>query len=609
MCGIVGYIGTSQAKPFLIDGLRRLEYRGYDSSGLVILDSNRKAESIKSLGKIGELENKLEGKNILGSLGIAHTRWATHGQPSEENAHPHCDCSGKIWLAHNGIIENYQILKQELIKRGHKFRSETDTEVIAHLLEDLYEGDLNVALQQVLKIIKGAYGLAIMHVDEPTRLLAARCGSPLVVGVSKNKNIIASDVSAIIKHTKKVIYLRDGEIAEVKANAVNIINLDSKKVKKKIERIEWCEEQAEKQGYPHFMLKEIFEQPESIANSFRGRIIVKEGKVKLGGLENIAERLKTIERVVIVGCGTARHAGLVGKYMLEEFAGIPIEVDYSSEFRYRQQTLDKNTAVLAISQSGETADTLAAIKSIKPKGNLTLGIVNVVGSSIARETDAGVYNHIGPEIAVASTKALTSQLTILTLLTILLGRNKNMSAATGKRILLELCSLPKKIDFILQQNDSIKKIAAKYQDANDFAFLGRKYNEPIAHEGALKLKEISYIHAEGFPAGEMKHGSIALIDDKFPSLVIAPVDSVYEKNLNSIEELKARNGKVIVVTTAGNQKIKNIADDVIYIPKTLEILSPILSIIPLQLFAYHMALLKGCDVDKPRNLAKSVTVE
>ncbi len=628
MCGIVGYIGENDALPILIDGLKRLEYRGYDSSGIAVCDGD-KVFSVKAVGKIAELEKKINEKNPLNppfeggqkitllpkegeggfNIGIAHTRWATHGAPTEINAHPHHDCTGKIWLVHNGIIENYQQLKNHLLEKGHKFISETDTEVIAHLLEDLYDDNITETLKKVLKLVKGTYGLVAFHNDEPNKILVAKEGSPLVIGLGENETIIASDVSAILRYTKQVIYLDDGEIAEIKGDGIKIYDANDSEVDKKVNEIEWDMTQAEKQGYPHFMLKEIFEQPETIINSMRGRYIVEEGKAKLGGLDNIADKIRDIEKIIIVACGTAKHAGLVGEYMLEEYAGIPTEIEYASEFRYRQPVIDKKTAVLVLSQSGETADTLAALKEAKGKGVLTLGIVNVVGSSIARETDAGVYNHIGPEIAVASTKAFTSQLTILALLTVLLGRQRNMSLVTGKRIIEELQVLPEKIKKILDTNENIKKISEKYFSMKNFAYLGRKYNNPVAQEGALKLKEISYIHAEGFAGGEMKHGPIAMIDENFPSFFISPRDSVYEKNISNMQEIKARNGKIIAIATEGDEKIKETANDVIYIPKSLEMLTPILASIPLQLFAYHVAVLKGLDVDKPRNLAKSVTVE
>lgn len=608
MCGIVGYLGKNNALPVLLEGLKRLEYRGYDSAGIAILTDNGLVCE-KSVGKIVELEKQISGQSIIGQLGIAHTRWATHGQPSVVNSHPHCDCSEKIWVVHNGIIENYKELRSELIGKGHIFKSETDTEVISHLLEEFYQGDITKALKRVLKVIKGAYGLAIFHIDEPNKLIAARCGSPLVIGIGEQQTIIASDVSAIINYTRQVVYLNDGEIAEINKEGVKIFNAKDKEIEKDVSEIEWDIAAAEKQGFKHFMLKEIYEQPETIVSSTRGRMIIKDGKAKLGGLENVIDRIRDIDRLCIVGCGTAKHAGLAGEYMFEEYAGVPTEVDYASEFRYRNSALDKHTAILAISQSGETADTLAAVKEGKEKGLLTLGVVNAVGSTIARTTDAGVYNHIGPEISVASTKAFTSQVSILALLAVLLGRQRNMSVATGKRILEELNKLPEKIKWIIKQDEAIKKIAGKYIEARDFAYLGRKYNAPVALEGALKLKELSYVHAEGFVSGEMKHGAIAMIDEKFPCIFIAPQDSVYEKNLSNIEEIRSRRGKIIVIATEGDEEIKKIADDIIYIPKTLEMLTPILSVIPLQLFAYHFASLKGLDIDKPRNLAKSVTVE
>jgi glucosamine--fructose-6-phosphate aminotransferase (isomerizing) len=607
MCGIVGYIGPKNALPILVDGLKRLEYRGYDSSGVAILDQGN-VVCVKAVGKIKELENKLNEK-ISGHIGIAHTRWATHGAPTEANAHPHTDCHEKIWLAHNGIIENYQQLKEQLIKKGHKFKSETDTEVVAHLLEDLYDGDITGTLKKVLKLIIGAYGLVLFHKDEPNKILAAKKGSPLVIGLGEKETIIASDVSAILRYTKQVIYLDDGEIAEINGDGLKIYDSNHLPIEKDIKEIEWNIEAAEKGGFSHFMMKEIFEQPEGVANSIRGRFIKEEGRAKFGGLDLLEEKIRKINRLVIAGCGTARFSSLVGEYMIEEYAGIPVEVDYASEFRYRQPVLDENTCVLVLSQSGETADTLAAVREAKEKGSLTLGIVNTVGSTIAREIDAGMYNHIGPEIAVASTKAFTSQLAILALLAVYFGRQRKMSLITGKRIIDELEAIPEKIRKILEQSEFIKNIAEKYCDARNFAFLGRKYNSAIALEGALKLKEISYIHAEGFVSGELKHGPIALIDKDFPSLIIVPQDSVYEKNLSNAEEIKARGGKIIAVATEGDEKIKTVADDVIYIPKTLEMLTPILSAIPLQLFAYYTAVIKGYDVDRPRNLAKSVTVE
>jgi len=607
MCGIVGYIGQKNAIPVLIDGLRRLEYRGYDSSGISFFNDGE-INTIKAVGKIKELEKKIN-IDAPGNIGIAHTRWATHGKPTEVNAHPHTDCQGKIRIVHNGIIKNYSELKKELVEKGHVFISETDTEVLAHLIEENFEGNLAVAVKKSLAFVRGAYGLVVIHEDVPDRLIAARKGSPLLIGLGENETIIASDASAIIRYTKQVIYLEDGDIVEIDFDNFRIFSLESEKVEREAQEIQWEAEKIEKAGYPDFMLKEIFEQNESVANTFRGRLILKDGLAKLGGLDERAEELRKIKRLIIVGCGTAYTAASVGEYIIEEYAGIPVEVDYSHEFRYRKPIIDRETALIAISQSGETADTLAAVREAKEKGALTIGVVNVVGSTIARETDMGIYNHAGPEISVASTKAFTSQLTVLILIALYLGRQRQMSLVTGQRIAKEMVLLPEKIKKVLKANDQIKKIAEKYKKAKNFAYLGRKYNQAAAFEGAIKLKEISYVHAEGFASGEMKHGPIAMIDKNFPSFFISPTDSVYEKNLSSMEEIKARGGPVIAIATQGNDKLKKIADDVIFIPKTLEALTPILAAIPLQLFAYHMAVLNKRNVDKPRNLAKSVTVE
>jgi len=613
MCGIVGYIGKQKAVPILIEGLKRLEYRGYDSAGIAVIQ-NKKSSSeilcIKATGKVANLENKINGKNILGSIGIAHTRWATHGKPCDKNSHPHTDCKGNIFLVHNGIVENYQELKNDLIKKGHKFSSETDTEVIAHLIEQFNKKtDFKNAVLEMLKIIRGTYGLAIINKKEPDKIIVARSGSPLVIGIGNNEYVIASDVSAIIRHTDKVIFMEDGEMAVITPENYEIVNMKNKSVSRETTTLDWSLEKAEKQGFDHFMLKEIFEQPDAILDAVRGRIVEKEGMAKLGGLRDIKEKLADINRIIIVSCGTSYHAGLIGEYMLEEYAGIPVEVEYASEFRYRKPLLNKNTAVIAISQSGETADTLAAIREAENKGAITLGIVNTVGSTIARETMAGVYNHAGPEIGVASTKAFTSQLSIFALLTIFLGRQRDMSFVTGKRIAAEMNKIPKLIKSILKQSADIKKIAKKYGKYSNFLYLGRKYNFPIALEGALKIKEISYVHAEGYASGEMKHGPIALVDKNFPSIFIVPRDSVYEKNISGMQEIKARGGKIIAIATEGDKEIKKVADDVIYIPKTLEMLTPLLSIVPLQLFAYYVGIQRSLDVDKPRNLAKSVTVE
>jgi len=609
MCGIVGYIGKNKAYPILIEGLKRLEYRGYDSAGISVLDAGESV-TVKAVGKVASLEGKVGEKEILGRIGIAHTRWATHGKPSEKNAHPHCDCKKEIFLVHNGIIENYKELKEKLEKRGHKFASETDSEVLAHLIEEFHEKEpLKESVRKALVGARGTYGLAVKSKKEPDVLVVARNGSPLLLGVGKDEFIVASDVSAVIRYTDQVIYLNDGEIAEVREDGFEVSNLKKKKIDKEISKIDWSVEEAEKKGYEHFMLKEIFEQPEAIENAVRGRLIPTEGEAKLGGLRDVSEKLRGLKRLILVSCGTSYYAALAGKYMLEEYAGIETQVEYASEFRYRKPILDEKTAVVAISQSGETADTLAAIREAKNKGSLTLGIVNVVGSTIARETDAGVYNHAGPEIGVASTKAFTSQISILALLTLYLGRQRNMSLVMGKRISDDLGKIPKLIEAVLVQSKNIKKIADKYASFGNMLYLGRKYNFPIALEGALKIKEIAYVHAEGYPSGEMKHGPIALIDKNFPSVILAPKDSVYEKNISGIQEIKARGGKVIALATKGDKAIGKLADEVIYIPKTLEMLTPLVSVVPLQMFAYYVAVKKGLDIDKPRNLAKSVTVE
>jgi glucosamine--fructose-6-phosphate aminotransferase (isomerizing) len=608
MCGIVGYIGKQNATPFLIEGLRRESYRGYDSSGILVVDKNQ-VTCIKAVGKLENLEKKLTGQSLEGNLGIGQVRWATHGEPSEANSHPHFDCQKNIYLVHNGIIENYKILKEKLIQEEHKFNSGTDTEVIAHLIEKFFNGNLEEATIKALKLVKGTYGLAIISRDDPGKMVVARNSSPILIGLGDREYIVASDPSAIIGRTKKVIYLADNEIAVLTPGGFLITDLEQNKKEKLIEEIEWNLEEAQKGGFPHFMLKEIFEAPEVIENAIRGRLIEKEGLAKLGGLEAIEEKLRNIQNLIIIACGTSYFASLVGEYMIEECAGLPVEVEYGSEFRYRKLILNEKTAILAISQSGETADTLASLREVKRKGILTLGIVNVIGSSLAREVDAGIYNHAGPEIGVASTKTFVSQVAVLALLALFLGRQRELSQVMGQRIAKELKELPLKVKKVLKQSDQIKKLAKKYQKYNNFLFLGRKYNLPVALEGALKLKEISYVHAEGYGAGEMKHGPIALIDENFPTVAICPQDSVYEKMISNIEEIKARKGKAIALTTEGNKKIKDLVEDVIYIPKTLEMLTPILSVIPLQLFAYYVGVLRGCDVDMPRNLAKSCTVE
>ncbi len=622
MCGIVGYIGRREANDLLIEGLHRLEYRGYDSAGISILHSGENLKSkiknlksknhlvtVRALGKVENLEKKV-GEKMKGSVGIAHTRWATHGKPSEKNAHPHTDCAGQIALVHNGIIENYNELKEDLVKQGHLFASETDTEVIAHLIEEHLKekDDFEAAFTEALKHLRGTYGIAAVALSQPNKLFVARMGSPLLIGVGKDEYFVASDVSAVLAHTKRVVYLEDGERAVITRDGY-VVKSGKIIQKKTVSDVEWSEKEAKRGGYPHFMLKEIFDQPESFADALRGRLLPDEGTARLGGLREVEKRLEGIRRIVIVSCGTSSYAGLVGKYMLEEYAGIPVEVEVASEFRYRKMMLDKYTAVLGISQSGETADTLAALREAKKKGALTLGIVNTVGSTIARETDAGVYNHAGPEVSVASTKAFTSQLAILALLTLYLGRKRGMSLVTGQRIARELLKLPRLMERIFVQSGTIKKLAKKYAHRKNYLYLGRKYNFPIALEGAIKVKEIAYVSAQGYPTGEMKHGPIALVDKDALALFIMPLDSVYEKSVSGLEEIKARGGTVLAITTEGNTALEKKADAVVYIPKTLEMLTPILSVIPLQLFAYHMSVALGYDVDRPRNLAKSVTVE
>ena len=609
MCGIIGYIGNKEALPIIVEGLKRLEYRGYDSAGVVVFDKDNNAQAVKAKGKIKDLKDKLKGKELKGNFGIGQSRWATHGEPSEVNAHPHWDCKKEIFVVHNGIIENYLKLKEELENEGHRFVSETDTEVLAHLVEKYWQGNLEDAVRLALKEVVGAYAIAVVSSLDPGKIVFARESSPLLIGLGDEENFIASDAPAILGHTRQVIYLEDGEMGVITPNDFQIFNLDKEIINKETHHLEWDIQQAEKGGYSHFMLKEMMEQPEVIKNAIRGRIISKEGTAKLGGIESVANRLKEIDRLIIVGMGSALLTGRVAEYMIEEYAGIPVKIENSSEFRYKKLVLKKNDAILAISQSGETADTLFAIKEAKRKGILSLSVVNVVGSSMTREVDAGIYNHAGPEIGVAATKSFVSQLSVLALLTVFLGRQREMSLVTGKRILEELTRIPDLVKSILVQKDKVKELAQKYYEYKNFLYLGRKYNSAIALEGALKLKEISYIHAEGLSAGEIKHGPIAMIDKDFPCFVIAPKDSVYEKMISTIQEIKARNGKVIALTTEDNQEILNIADDCIFIPKTLEMLTPILSVIPFQLFAYYISVLRNLDPDYPRNLAKSVVVE
>ena len=609
MCGIVGYIGKKPAFPFLLSGLKRILYRGYDSFGFGVIGKENKLNCFKRPGRLDEWEQKLLEMNFEGNIGIAHTRWATTGTVTETNSHPHWDCHRNIFLVHNGIIENYKELKEKLEKEGHKFHSECDTEVLAHLIEKFFKGNLETAVRNALKFVRGTYGLAIIARNDPEKIVVARNSSPILIGIGENEYIVASDAVAIVDRTKKVIYLDDGEVAVLTPSRFFITDINQNQIEKNIKEIDWDLEEVQKGDYSHFMLKEIMEGPETIENAVRGRLIIEEGRVKLGGLDGIQEKLRKINRIILVACGTANYAARVGEYMLEEYAGIPTEVDIASEFRYRKPVVDKNTAAIFVSQSGETADTLAALKEMKEKGILTIGITNVVGSTQSRETDAGVYTRSGPEIAVASTKAFLGQLAILSMLAVYLARQREMALVMGKRIVSELTKLPELAKEILKSAPEIEKLAKKYKNFKNFWFIGRKYNFPIALEGALKLKEISYLHAEGVAGGELKHGPIALIDENFPTVAICPLDSVYEKMISNIQEIKAREGKVIAVATQGDKDIKKIADDIIYIPKTLEMLTPMLSVIPLHLFAYYIAVLLGHDVDKPRNLAKSCTVE
>jgi glucosamine--fructose-6-phosphate aminotransferase (isomerizing) len=608
MCGIVGYIGNKKVVPILMAGLKRLEYRGYDSAGIAVVE-NDSIEIIKEAGKITNLEDKVYKANYNSTLGIGHTRWATHGSPNKANAHPHTDGTGNIALIHNGIIENYVVLRKMLEEKGHKFKSDTDTEVIAHLIEEFYHGDFEGAFREAITELDGAYGIAVITRYEPDKIFVARQGSPLVVGLGENEYFLASDVAAIISYTRNVFYLNDKEMAVLSREGIITKSSTNELIEKEIEQITFDLERIEKSGYPHYMLKEIFEQPNTIRDGFRGRVIQSEGKVRLGGLAEVEDRLVEAKKIIIVACGTSWHAALIGEYLIEEYCRIPVEVEYASEFRYRNPIINKEDIVIVISQSGETADTLAALKEAKYRGALTLGIVNSVGSSIARETDAGIYIHAGPEIGVASTKAFTSQITVFILIMLLIARKKNMSILTAQQIIEELSAIPEKVQSILAQSHVIEDIAKKYKDNRNFIYLGRGINFPVALEGALKLKEISYIHAEGYPAAEMKHGPIALIDKNMPVVFIASKDITYDKLISNIEEVKARHGIIIGIASYGDKAITRLTNHVIYIPETHQALVPLLSVIPLQLLAYYIAIKRGCDVDQPRNLSKSVTVE
>lgn len=612
MCGIVGYIGKQQALPILMEGLKRLEYRGYDSAGIAVINDKEELITHKKSGKIVEMERTIPNdKNFISSVGIAHTRWATHGEPTTVNAHPHMDCSNKIAIVHNGIIENHKVLKKNLQNEGHKFRTDTDTEVLAHLIEEVLKkiDDLHSAVKEALKLVEGTYGLVVLSKENPHKLIVARKGSPLIIGVGENENYIASDVAALVVHTKSVIYLKDNETAEVSANSFSVKTLANNIVEPVIKEIDWDISMIEKGDYDYFMQKEIFEQPDSISNAFRGRFNADLNTARLGGVNLDPKELENIDQIVIVACGTSWHAGLVGEYMIESMARIPVQVQYASEFRYRDPIINHRTLVISISQSGETADTLAAIREAKEKGAKVMGITNVIGSTIARETDFGSYIHAGTEIGVASTKAFTSQLTVLFLLGWMLGRMRILPPETGAKFAAELTKIPGKVEEILGYNDYIKNLVTSNGIPTNALYLGRGINFPVALEGALKLKEISYIHAEGYPAAEMKHGPIALIDENMPVIFIAPDDFVYDKILNNIQEVKTRKGKVIAIANKNSKGIEDVTDNVIYIPRTISLLSPLLTVIPLQLLAYHYAIAKDCNVDQPRNLAKSVTVE
>jgi len=609
MCGIVGYIGSKSAASILLEGLKRLEYRGYDSAGLAVaIDSQLVIE--KAIGRIMNLEAKVDGRFDGSTVGIAHTRWATHGAPTVPNAHPHLDGSGKIALVHNGIIENYASLRKYLEDLGEKFYSETDTEVLSKLIGHFYtDGNLEQAVRSALSEVQGTYGIAVLCSDQPDKIVAARKGSPLIVGIGKNEYIIASDASAIIEHTNQVVYLSDGEMAIISREGFRTTTLDAVPVAKEVQQVEWKLEQIELDGFQHFMLKEIFEQPQSVRMCMRGRINLRAGSIHLGGIDKFARELTRGKRFIFTACGTAWHSGLIGEYLFEDIARIPAETEYASEFRYRNPIIDDGTVICAVSQSGETADTLAALREAREKGALAIGIVNTVGSTIARETDAGVYLHVGPEIGVASTKAFTGQVTVMAMLAAFLGRRKHMSSANFQKFIAELDQIPNKIEKVLEQSDKIHEAAKSLSKCENWLYLGRGYNYPVALEGALKIKEISYVHAEGMPAAEMKHGPIALVNPGMPAVFIATHSSQYDKIIGNIEEVKARGGSVVAVITEGDNELSKKCDFCFTVPQTLEPLEPLLTIIPLQLLAYHVAVLRGCSIDKPRNLAKSVTVE
>lgn len=607
MCGIIGYIGKNKATPILLNGLRRLEYRGYDSAGVAVIRDGI-INCVKSVGKIDSLSDKIQNYSQEATIGIAHTRWATHGGVTEENAHPHIVMDGKLALVHNGIIENYREIKQSL-GNDIEYKSETDSEVLAHLIASHYKGDLRHAVESALQHVRGTYGIVVMHQDHPDLLIAARMGSPLVIGMNNQEYFIASDATPILAHTKQVVFLDDGEVAEIHANGVQTFNLKDEQVIKCVEEIDWNDDQAQKQGYDDFMLKEIHDQPLVLEDAIRGRYNLEEGTAHLGGLNMTRIEMQDIKRIILIACGTSSYAAMSGKYAFERLSGIPTEVDLASEFRYRDPIIDKHTLVFGISQSGETADTIAALREAKRKGAYVRGIVNVVGSTIARETDGGTYIHAGPELAVASTKAYTNMVAVLLLYAIEFGRLKRISIATGQRLITALLEIPSKMNKILDNSQHIKYLAGKYKDTKSCFFLGRGNNFPVALEGSLKLKEISYIHSEAYPGGEMKHGPIALLNENFPVFAIMTKNQIYDKMRNNIEEAKARHSKIILIATEGDEHAKELSEDIIYVPATMELLQPLVNTLPLQLFAYYMAVALGRDVDRPRNLAKSVTVE
>ncbi|MBI5166173.1 MAG: glutamine--fructose-6-phosphate transaminase (isomerizing) [candidate division NC10 bacterium] len=609
MCGIVGYVGKQKVVPILVDGLKRLEYRGYDSAGLALLQDGEMV-IYRSVGKIKELENLLWGKDHSGHIGVGHTRWATHGRPTEENAHPHTDCSGSLVVVHNGIIETYLPLKEKLRQEGHHFKSDTDTEVIAHLIEKYLEGDLEGAVRRALQEVVGAYAIGVLWKGDPQRIVGARCGSPLVVGLGQGEFFLASDIPAILNHTRNVLFLDEEEMAVLSPEGVHVTNLQGEPVAKEVQKVLWSPILAEKGGYKHFMLKEIYEQPRGVRDTIRGRFSEETGRIYLEGMEAVEEDLRRARRIYIVACGTSWHAALVGKFILEECSRIPVEVDYGSEFRYRDPLLGEEALVLVISQSGETMDSLAALRESKRRGSKVLSICNVVGSSISRESHAVIYTHAGPEIGVASTKAFTSQLAALYLFSLYLGQLRGqISPDKARAMLQDLVRAPQLLEQVLRQDEELDRLSHLFYTKGDFLYLGRGINYPLALEGALKLKEISYIHAEGYPAGEMKHGPIALIDEDMPVVVLAPKDKFYEKILGNIQEVKARDGIVIAFASEDDEEIADRVDHLFTIPKTSHLLTPLLLAIPMQLLAYYIAVRKGCDVDQPRNLAKSVTVE